>query len=91
MLATLRVSEIGAIVLVDRQTQTTFEGADVVLEEVGILVKIDCFEGQLPQTLTAVSVGGRLVAVEDAVGRADVLSCERTESSRSKLGCTRVG
>lgn len=38
MLATLCVREIGAIVLVDCQAETAFEAAQVVLEEVRILV-----------------------------------------------------
>lgn len=38
MLATLSVCEIGTIVLVDGQTEATFETADVVLEDVGVFV-----------------------------------------------------
>jgi len=38
MLATLRVREVGAIVLVHRQTQATFKAADMVFEEVWVLV-----------------------------------------------------
>lgn len=38
MFATLCVGEIGAIVLMYCETEPTFEGADVVLEEVGVFV-----------------------------------------------------
>lgn len=58
MLAALRVGEVGAIVLVDGETEAALEGADVVLEEVGILVEVDGFEGEFAQTLPSVGVGG---------------------------------
>lgn len=35
MLATLGVGEVGAVVLVDGETETAFEGADMVLEATG--------------------------------------------------------
>lgn len=35
MLAALGVGEVGAVVLVDGETKTAFEGADMVLEAVG--------------------------------------------------------
>ena len=38
MLAALGVGEVGAIVLVDGEAETAFEGADVVFEEVGVFV-----------------------------------------------------
>ena len=38
MLAALRVCEVGAIVLVDGEAESAFEGADVVLEEVRVFV-----------------------------------------------------
>jgi len=38
MLATLSMREVRAIVLVDCETETTFETADVVLEEVWVLI-----------------------------------------------------
>ena len=60
MLATLCVSEIGAIVLMYREAESTFEGADVVLEEVRVFVEIDGFEGKFAETLPAVGVGGRV-------------------------------
>jgi hypothetical protein len=45
---------------VDRQTQAALEAADVVLEEVGVLVEVDGLERELAQTFAAVGVGGRL-------------------------------
>ena len=36
--AALGVGEVGAIVLVDGEAETAFEGADVVFEEVGVFV-----------------------------------------------------
>ena len=38
MLAALGVGEVGAIVLVDGEAETAFEGADMVFEEVGVFV-----------------------------------------------------
>lgn len=35
MLAALGVGEVGAVVLVDGETETAFEGADMILEAVG--------------------------------------------------------
>jgi hypothetical protein len=56
MLAALSVREIGAIVLVDCQTQATFEAADVVLEDVGIFVQVDGFEGEFAESFATVGV-----------------------------------
>lgn len=58
MLATLRVGEVGAIVLMDCETEAAFEGADVVLEEVRVFVEVDGFEGEFAETLASVGVGG---------------------------------
>ena len=44
----------------DCETEAAFEGADVVLEEVGIFVEIDGFEGEFAETLASVRVGGGL-------------------------------
>jgi hypothetical protein len=41
MFASLRVSEVGAIVLVDGQTESALEAADVVFEKVRVLVEVD--------------------------------------------------
>lgn len=38
MFAALRVSKIGSVILMDRQAKTTFETADVVLEEIRVSV-----------------------------------------------------
>lgn len=59
MLSALSMGEVGAIILVDGQAEATFEAADVVLEEVGVLVEIDGLESELSETLTAVGVGDR--------------------------------
>jgi hypothetical protein len=56
MLPALRMSEVGAIILVNCQTQSAFKGPDVVLEEVGVFVEIDGFEGKFSQTLSSVGV-----------------------------------
>ena len=58
MLATLCVREIGAVVLVDREAEAAFEGADVVLEEVGVFVEVDGFEGEFAESFAAVGVRG---------------------------------
>ena len=57
MFAALSVGEVGAIVLVDGEAETALEGADVVFEEVGIFVQVDCFEGEFAETFSPVSVG----------------------------------
>ena len=38
MLAALSVGEVGAVVLVDGEAETAFEGADMVFEEVRVFV-----------------------------------------------------
>lgn len=60
MLATLCVCKVGAIVLVDCQTETALEAADVVLENVGIFVEIYRLERKLAETFAAVCIRGRL-------------------------------
>jgi len=55
--AALRVREVGAVVLVDRQAEAALEAADVVLEEIRVLVEVDRLEGELAETLAAVRVG----------------------------------
>jgi len=57
MLTTLRVGEVGAIVLVDCQTEAALEGAYMVLEKVGILIKVDCLESEFPKSFSSVRVG----------------------------------
>ena len=56
MLAALSMSKVGAIVLVDGQTEPAFKGTDVVFEEVGVFVQIDGFKGELAETLSSVCV-----------------------------------
>lgn len=57
MFAALGVGEVGAIVLVDRQAQTTLEASHMVLEEVGILVEVDRLEGEFAETFATVCIG----------------------------------
>jgi hypothetical protein len=56
MLPSLCMREIGSIVLVDCQTETALEAADVVLEEVRVLVKVDGLERELSETLSSVGI-----------------------------------
>ncbi|KAI6754171.1 hypothetical protein HG530_012685 [Fusarium avenaceum] len=60
MLLTLSMSKVGTVVLVNSQAQTTLERANVVLEEVGVLVEIDRLEGKLAKTFATVGVCGGL-------------------------------
>jgi len=50
--------EVGAVILMHGQTETTFEGSNVVFEEVGVFVEIYGFESEFAKTLAAVGVGG---------------------------------
>lgn len=59
MFTSLRVGQIRAVVLVDCQAKTALEAADVILEEVRVLVEVDRLERELAETLTAVGVRGR--------------------------------
>jgi len=47
MLATLSMGEVRAIILVYCETESTFEGADMVLEEVWIFVEVYGLERKL--------------------------------------------
>ena len=60
MLATLRVGEIGSIVLVYRQAKATFERTNVVFEEIRIFVKVDSFEGKFSKSFATICIGSRL-------------------------------
>lgn len=60
MLASLRVGEVGAIVLVYGKTKSTFEASDVVFEEVRIFFEVDGFQGELAESFAAVCVRGGL-------------------------------
>jgi len=57
MLSTLRMCKIGAIILVDGQTESTFKRSNVILEEVGVFVEVNGLEGEFAQTLTSVGIG----------------------------------
>jgi hypothetical protein len=41
---------------VDCQAEAAFEAADVVFEEVGVFVEVDCLQGELAQALAPVGV-----------------------------------
>jgi hypothetical protein len=41
---------------VDCQAETAFEASNMVLEEVGVLVEVDCLEGELAKTLATVCI-----------------------------------
>jgi len=64
----------------DGQTEATFERPDVVLEEVGIFVEIDCFEGEFAEAFAAVGIGGGgggdAAATEFGAGAVLVVHCE---------------
>jgi hypothetical protein len=53
------VCEVWAVVLVHGQAQAALEAADVVLEEVRVLVEVDRLERELAETLSAVGICGR--------------------------------
>lgn len=57
MLASLSVGEIGAIVLMDGETEAAFKTANVIFEKVGVLVEIDVLKGEFSQALAAVGIG----------------------------------
>lgn len=83
MLATLGVGEVGTIVLVDGETESAFEGSDVVFEEVGVFVEVYGFEGEFSQTFASVGVGcargGDTAAAEFGAGAILVVHCEEME------------
>jgi hypothetical protein len=58
MLSALGVGEVGTIILVDGQAESTFEGSNVVLEEVGVFVQVNSLESEFAQTLSSISIGG---------------------------------
>ena len=60
VLAALGVEHVGPIIFKKNEAEAAFEGADVVLEEVGVFVQVDGFEGEFAETLAAVGVGGGL-------------------------------
>ena len=57
MFAALSMCEIGSIVLMHGETESTFERADVVAEEVWVFVEVDGFEGEFAQPFASVGVG----------------------------------
>jgi len=60
MLPALSVCEVGTIVLMDSEAEPAFEGADVVFEEVRILVQVDGLEGEFSETFPSVCIGARV-------------------------------
>ena len=79
MLLALGVGEVGAVVLVDGEAEAALEGADVVLEEVGVAVEVDGLEGELAEAFAAVGVGGGVggyaAAAEFGAGAILVVHC----------------
>lgn len=57
VLFALRVGQVGAVILVDCETETALEAADMVLEKVGIFVEVDRLQRELAQALATVGVG----------------------------------
>jgi len=60
MLATLGVCEIGAVILVDCETESTFEASNVIFEDVGIFVQVDSLKGKFSKSLSSIGVCCRL-------------------------------
>ena len=56
--AALGVCKVGAIVLVDSQTETALEAAYVVFEEVGIFIEVDGLKGKTTKPFTTICVCG---------------------------------
>lgn len=52
------MSEVGAVILVDGETESTLEASDMVFEEVGVLCEVDVFECELAESFSSVCVGG---------------------------------
>ena len=93
MLATLCVSEIGAIVLMYCEAETALKGADMVLEEIGVFVKIDGFEGKFAKSFAAVGIGGRVRGYSSPTefGASSILrdaGASISISSLHRTGCT---
>lgn len=42
------------------ETKSTLKGPDMILEEIGIFIKVDGFKSQFSQALPTISIGGRL-------------------------------
>lgn len=67
----------------DCQAETAFKASDMVLEEVGVFVEVDCLEGELAKTLATVCVrcGVRCNTTATELGPCAVLkevrSCQR--------------
>ena len=64
MALALGVGEVVALGGVEGEAELALEGAEVVLEEVGVLVEVDGFEGEFAEALLA--VGGGLLLGHDA-------------------------
>jgi hypothetical protein len=54
MFLALCVSEIGAVVDVDCQTELAFVGAEMGFDEVGVFGEVDGFESETTETFAAV-------------------------------------
>ena len=56
MFPTLCMRKVRAVILVDSETKPAFERADMVLEEIGILVEVNGFKSELPQPFSSVGI-----------------------------------
>lgn len=82
MLFALSMGEVGAVILVDCETETALETSDMIFEEVRILIQVNVFEGKLAQTLATVSVGCGAVGDTTAT---EFGSCSVLEVSLAQL------
>lgn len=60
MFSALCVSEIRTIVLMHGEAKAAFEGADMILEEIGVFIEVDRFQCKLSKTFASVGIGGRV-------------------------------
>lgn len=70
------------------EAEPTFEGANVILEEVGVFVEIDGFEGEFAEAFAAVGVGSGVRCYTSAakLGTGSVLREESVSSLFWRLG-----
>jgi len=58
MFPTLGVSQIGPVILMNGQTQSTFEAANMVFEKVRVFIEIDSLKGKFAESLSSICVRG---------------------------------
>ena len=87
MLFALRVGQVAALVVVQRQAELTLVRAEMVFHKVRILVQVDRFKGELAEPLAPIPVafgpGGDTAAAGFATG--SVLEIHRTGKGGRKL------